>query len=119
MKKHDSVNAEKARASLVLADRDHGAAERRAQDESHGADHEGKAEQHEEIEVVGVGENVELEEAEIERLARKAAQAVVAAGYRTPLERDVIKHLAERDRHHRKIDAAPPHDQGAENGAAE
>ena len=49
--------------------------------------------------------------AEIDRLAREAAQAVVAAGQRTPLERDVIEHLPERDRHHREIDAAPPYDE--------
>ena len=60
-----------------------------------------------------------LKSAEIERLTREAAQAVVAAGQRAPLKGDVVEHLAERDRHHGEIDAAPPHDQGAEDGAAE
>src|SRR5207248_4537795 len=104
-------NAEEAGAALVLADRDHGAAERRAQDETHDADGQRKAKQHEIVEAVGAGENVELEGAEIDRLAREAAQAIVAAGQRTPLERDVIEHLPERDRHHREIDAAPPYDE--------
>ena len=44
-------NAEEARAALVLADRNHGAAERRAQDEPHDADRSGKAEQHEIVEI--------------------------------------------------------------------
>src|SRR5258708_39806941 len=70
-------NAEEAGAALVLADRDHGAAERGAQNKSHGANHQGKTEQHEEVEVVGAGENIELEQAKVDRLAREAAQAIV------------------------------------------
>ena len=111
-------DAEEAGAALVLADRDHGAAEWRAQNKSHGADHHGKAKQHEKIEVVGTGENVELEQAEVDRLTREAAQAVVAARQRTPLKCDVVEYLAESDRHHGEIDATPPHDERAENGAA-
>src|SRR5487761_1973222 len=111
-------NAEESGAALVLADRDHGAAERRSQNEGHGAGHQRKAEQYEVIEIVGVGQNVELEQAEIDRLTRETAQAVVAAGQRAPLKSDVIKHLPERDRHHSEIDAAPAYDQGAEDGAA-
>ena len=53
-------NAEKAGAALVLADRDHGAAERRAQNESHRADSEREAEQHEIIEIVGVRQDIDL-----------------------------------------------------------
>ena len=112
-------NAEKTCAPFVLADRDHGAAERRAQDEGHDADRQRKTEQHEVVKIVGAGEDVDLEGAEIERLAGEAAQAVIAAGQRAPLEGDVVEHLAERDRHHGEIDTAPPHDQGAEDGAAE
>src|SRR5258708_11155188 len=37
---------------------------------------------------------------------------------RAPLKGDVVKHLAEGDRHHGEIDAAPSHDQRAEDGAA-
>src|SRR6185437_2137379 len=111
-------NAEKARATLVLADRDHGAAEGRAQDEAHRADRERKAEQHEVVEGEVVVEDVELEEAEIERLAMEAAQAVVAAGQRAPLEGDVVEHLAECDRHHGEIDATPAHQQQSEDGTA-
>jgi hypothetical protein len=46
-------DAKEAGAALILADRNHGAAERRAQNKSHGADHQGKTEQYKEIEVVG------------------------------------------------------------------
>ena len=52
-------NAEEARAPLVLADRDHGAAERRAQDEAHDGDGEREAEQHEIVEGVGVRQDVD------------------------------------------------------------
>src|SRR3954454_19609235 len=93
-------NAEKPGTALVLADRDHGAAERRAQDKSHGGHGQGEAEQYKEIEIVGIGENVELEQAKVDRLTREAAQAVIAAGQRTPLKRDIVKHLAESDGHH-------------------
>ena len=58
-----------------------------------------------------------MERAEIQRLALEAAQAVVAAGHRAPLERDVIKHLAEGDRHHGEIDAAAAHQQHAKQRA--
>ena len=47
-------DAEEARAALVLADGDHGAAERRAQQKRHDADGERKAEQDEVIERIGV-----------------------------------------------------------------
>ena len=50
-------------------------------------------------------------EAEIDRHAVPAGQAVVAAGDRVPAEGDEIEHLAEGDGHHREIDAAQPHDQ--------
>src|SRR4029077_1902316 len=111
-------NAEEAGTALVLPDRDHGTSERRTQDESHGADAKGKAEQHEVIEGGGVRKDVEPEGAEIDRVAGESAQSVVAAGQRTPLKGDVIEHLAESDRHHREVDAASSHDQGAENRAA-
>src|ERR1019366_9297296 len=81
-------NAEEAGAALIFADRDHGAAERRAQNESHRADRQSEAEQHEEVEVLLFGEDVEFEEAKIDWLAREAAQAIVAPRQRTPLERD-------------------------------
>src|SRR6202047_3992961 len=84
-------NAEEAGAAFVLADRDHGAAERRAQDEPHGADGKREAEQDEVIEVVSTGENVELEQAEIDRLAGEAAQSVVAAGQGTALAGEGIR----------------------------
>src|SRR6516164_6142327 len=112
-------DAEKARTPLILADCDHGAPERRAQNESHGADREREAEQHEVIEGIAVRQDVDREQAEVERLAREAAQTVVAAGDRAPLERDVVEHLPERDRHHREIDAAPAYDQRTERGADE
>ena len=85
----------------------------------HRADRKREAEQHEIVEGVRAGQDVELEEAEVDRLAREAAQAVVAAGERAPLEGDVVEHLAEGDRHHGEIDAAPPHDQQAEDRAAD
>ena len=72
MKKQDSVerdpdvtvdrNAEEAGAALVLADRDHGAPERRAQNETHDADRDGEAEQDEVIEGVGVRQDVDREQ---------------------------------------------------------
>ncbi len=110
-------DAEKARAALILTDRNHRAAERRAQDEAHDADGEGEADQHEIVERVGVGENVDLEGAEIQRLAREAAQPVVAAGDRAPLEGDVVEDLPEGDRHHGEVDAAPADDQCAQERA--
>ena len=64
-------------------------------------------------------QDVELQQAEIDGLAREAAQAVVAAGERVPLEGDVVEHLAEGDGHHREVDAAPAHDQRAEQRAGD
>ena len=86
----------------------------------HHARREREAEQHEIIEGVGVVDRMSIgEEAEIERLAREAAQPVIAAGERAPLEGDVVEHLAEGDRHHGEIDAAPAHDERAEDRAGE
>src|SRR3981081_104849 len=65
-------NAEEAGAALILADRDHGAAEWLAKNKSQGTDHQRKAEHHEEIEVVGVGENAEPEGPKTDRLTREA-----------------------------------------------
>ena len=59
------------------------------------------------------------EKAEIERLAREAAQPVIAAGQVAPLVGDVVAHLAEGDRHHREIDAAAAHHQRAEQRAGD
>jgi hypothetical protein len=72
------VNAVKARTPLIFADRDHGAPERGAQDETHQADRQRKAKHHEIVERVGARQDVDPGDAEIERLARKAAQPVVA-----------------------------------------
>ena len=69
------------------------------------------------VESAVVVQDVDVERAEIQRLALEAAQAVVAAGHRAPLERDVIKHLAEGDRHHGEIDAAAAHQQHAKQRA--
>src|SRR5216683_8360883 len=97
-------DAEEAGAAFVLADRQHGTAKGRAQHERHGTGDERKAEQDEVVEGLSVGDDIDREKAEVERLARKAAQAIVAAGQRTPLERDIIEYLPERDRHHGEVD---------------
>ncbi len=110
-------NAEKARTPLIFADRDHGAPERGAQDETHHTDRQRKAKQHEVVERVGVRQDVDPGDAEIERLARKAAQPVVAAGDGAPLERDVVEDLPERDGDHREVDAASPCDERAQQCA--
>src|SRR3984893_8164612 len=55
----------------------------------------------------------------MERLAREASQAVVAAGDGAPLERDVIEHLPERDGDHGEINAAAAHDQRSEDRAGD
>ena len=108
-------NAEKARAALVLADRQQGAAERRAQQRRHDPDRDGEKHQHEIIEGAVVAENVDFGEAEIDRHALPAGQPVIAAGDRVPAIGDEIEHLAEGDRHHREIDAAQAHDQHADD----
>src|ERR1700755_1859265 len=72
-------NAEEARTPLVLADGNERVPERRAQNEGHDADDDGEADQHEIVERDVVVQQVDLEGAEIERLAREAAQTVVAA----------------------------------------
>src|SRR5581483_7775987 len=112
-------DAEEAGAALVLADGDQRMAEGRAQDEAHDGDDDGEADQHEIIERPVVVQDVEAQEAELDRLARKAAQAVVAAGERRPLEGDVIEHLAEGDGDHGEIDAAAMHHQRAEQRAGD
>ncbi len=73
-------NAEKARAPLVLADREQRAPERRAQQRRHDRDGESKKKQHEIIESAIVVQDVELGKAEIDRQAMPARQTVVAAG---------------------------------------
>ncbi len=80
---------------------------------------EREAEQHEKVEGIGVRQDVDGEQAEIEGLARKAAQAVIAAGQRAPLEGDVVEHLAEGDGDHGEIDAAPAHDERAQERAGD
>ena len=52
-----------------------------------------------------------LSEAEIDRLAMPAGEAVVAAGDVVPAIGDEIEHLPEGDRHHGEINAAQMHDQ--------
>ena len=109
-------DAEETRPALVLANGNHGPPERRPQDECHDGHGDGKTKQDEVIKRIGVRQDIDREEAEIDRLAGEAAQTVVAAGHRAPLERDVIKHLSKRDRDHGKIDAAPAHEQHAQEG---
>ena len=52
-------------------------------------------------------------------MSGEAAQPVIAAGERAPLEGDVIEDLAEGDRHHREIDAAAMDDERAQDRAGE
>ena len=79
----------------------------------------GEAEQDKVIETVGVGQDVDFEQAQINRLAREAPQSIVPTGQRAPLKRNVIEDLAERDCHHGEVDAPTPHDQLTENPATE
>src|SRR5262249_8459676 len=104
-------NTQETGATFVLADRDHGTAEWRSQNESHRANSDRKTKQNEVIEVVGVRQDVDLEEPKMERLARESTQAVIAAGERAPLKCNIIKHLTESDGDHREIDAASAYDQ--------
>src|ERR1700730_3640262 len=91
-------NAEEAGATLVLAYRQQRAAERRAQQERHEGDRGGKYRQHEVVERLFAVEDIEGGKAEMDRLALPGAQAVVTAGDRAPLERDVIEHPTEGGR---------------------
>ena len=67
------------------------------------------------VERLVVAVDVELGEAEIDRHAMPAGQPVVAAGHRVPAKGDEIEDLAEGDRHHGEIDAAPPDDERADD----
>src|SRR5262249_50558535 len=69
------------------------------------------------VEGVGVREDVDREQPEIERLAGEAAQSVISSGQRAPLEGDIVEDLAERDGDHGEVDAAPAHDERAQQGA--
>src|SRR5262249_14875912 len=104
-------------ATFVLADRDHGTAEWRSQNESHRANSDRKTKQNEVIEVVGVRQDVDLEEPKMERLAGESTQAVIAAGERAPLQRNIIKHLTESDGDHREIDTSSASDQRTQQRA--
>ena len=112
-------NAEEAGASLILADREQGAAEGRPQQQGHGAGRGREAEEDEVVERLVVARDVDSGEAEIERHPFPSGQTVVAAGQRDPAEGDEIEHLPERDRHHGEIDAAQPHDHRADRHRAE
>ena len=84
----------------------------------HGADSDGEAKQHEIIESRWRWTGCRCwNSPKSIGWREKPRKPVVAAGHRAPLECDVVKHLAEGDRHHGEIDAAPPHDQRAENRA--
>src|SRR6185312_5387992 len=100
-------DAKEARPSLVLADGEEGAAEGRAQQEGHGGGGDGEAQQDEIVEGDAVAQDIDGSETQMQRLTREAAQPVIAAGQRAPLEGDVVENLAESDRHHGEIDAAP------------
>src|SRR5262249_6025978 len=110
-------DAEKASAALVLANGQHRAAERRAQYQRHRSCNQRQEEQDEVVERIGVGKDIDGEESEMEGLARKSAQAVVAARERAPLERDVIKHLPEGDGYHGEVDPTATHYEGAQKPA--
>src|SRR5262249_41082277 len=105
------------RPSLILADCDHRSSERRAQDEAHKAYGERETEHDEVVKRVGIREDVDGRDPQMERLPRESAQSVIAARDPAPLERDVVEHLAEGNGHHRKIDTAPPRDQRTEQRA--
>jgi len=72
--------------------------------------------QHQVIKGLVVAQDIDGRETQIDRYAPPAGQAVIAAGDRVPLIGDEVEDLAEGDRHHREIDAAQAHDQGADHG---
>src|SRR6185437_1938577 len=72
-------------------------------------------EQHEIVERLLVMQDVELEEAEIDRLPAPARKPVIAACDIVPAVGDEVEHLAEGDSHHREINAAQPDNQHADN----
>jgi hypothetical protein len=79
-------HAEEARAPLVLANGGQRAPERRIDQLRHRGDADREHRQGEIVERLVVAENVERREAEIDRQAVPAGQAVVAAGDRVPAE---------------------------------
>ena len=103
--------ARRSFSRMAISERPNGEFEQRR----HRADADREDRQSEIIERLVVAVDVELSEAEIDRQAMPAGQPVVAAGHRVPAEGDEIEDLAERDRHHREIDAAQLDDQRADD----
>jgi len=104
-------NTEKACASLVLADRQQGAAKGRAQQRRHDCDRHSERDQNKIIEGLVVAEDVDSRKTHIDRHAVPAGEPVIAAGDGVPAIGNEVKDLAEGDRHHCEIDAPEAHDQ--------
>src|SRR5581483_9643587 len=100
-------NAEKASAAFVLADGEQGAAERRAQQETHQGDGDGEHRERKIVKCRFALGDIERQRAEADRFAMEIAQSVEAAGETVPAIGDVVPNLAEGDRAHCEIDAAP------------
>src|SRR5437868_2387533 len=107
-------DAQKARATFILADRQEGPSERRAQQKAHQPDRDGKDRQQEIIERAATLANIERERAKSDRFAMKIAQTVETTGHAIPAIGEIVPKLPKSDRAHREIDAAPSHDQEAE-----
>src|SRR6516225_9283819 len=83
------------------------------------ADGDGEEHQDEIVEGLVIAQDVDLGEAEIQRLAAPATQPVIAPGDVVPAEGDEVEDLAEGDGDHGEIDAAQPHDEGADDGGGQ